>query len=482
MLFNSYEYLVFLPVVFLIYYLLPKVNLRIFFLLSASYFFYISWNPIYILLIAFSTILDYTLARLIENQTKLKKRWFLLFLSLLGNLGILFYFKYYNFLCDNLSFLLSFIDPDLSFRQHSWLLPVGISFYTFQTLSYTIDVYKKKIEAEKNLFRFALYVSFFPQLVAGPVERFGNLNPQFKILQKFKYDNVSDGLKLILLGLFKKIVVADKLAFYVDTVYSSPEAYTGWPVHVATLFFVFQLFCDFSGYSDIAIGSARILGYNLMDNFKGPMFSQNIAEFWRRWHISLSTWIRDYLFNPLAIYFRHAGKLSLVYVILITFILFGLWHGANNTFILFGFLHALAMIYDAYSKKFRKKIRKIIAKPIYVCTSVFLTFSFWSLTCLIFRSKNIFEAGLLIKNAFSFSDGMSPFIFTGIVDQIEFQLSLALILVISCIHYIEYKYDIVQYIRNKHVVARWFLYLLLAISIPTLGTYGEYKQFIYFQF
>ena len=483
MLFNSYDYLFFLPVVFVIYYLIPKASWRIWFLLVASYYFYMSWNPIYILLIVFSTILDYSIGLLMAKSKASSRRNLLLVLSLAGNLGILFYFKYYNFICDNLSGLLSIVDPDLSFKQHSWLLPVGISFYTFQTLSYTIDVFKKKIEPERNFFRFALYVSFFPQLVAGPVERFGNLNPQFKVLQKFNYENLSNGFKLILIGLFKKIVVADKLAIYVDQVYSDPSAYSGGPIIVASIFFVFQLYCDFSGYSDVAIGSARVLGYNLMDNFKGPLFSQNISEFWRRWHISLSTWIRDYLFNPMSMYFRHAGKHIATFVTLFTFLLFGLWHGANNTFLLFGLLHGLAIVYDTYSRKVRKKMKKNFKIPfLYSALSIALTFTFWTFTCLVFRANNLDDVFLLITNMVDFSNSQPINFYNTVYEKLEFQLSIILIMTILLLHYVEYRYDTIQFFSSKPIAVRWSLYLILAVSIPILGTYGEYKQFIYFQF
>ena len=358
MLFNSLTYLIFFPLVVTIYFLLPKVKARIILLLIASYVFYMAWNPVYIILILLSTVTDFLIGKKIHQTEDQKRRRFFLGISVLINIGVLFYFKYYNFLTESIETAMQWLGLSWEIPQHSWLLPVGISFYTFQTLSYTIDIYRRKTGPEHNFIKFALYVTFFPQLVAGPIERPANLLPQFDFLHTFDYKRVSDGLKIMALGFFKKVVVADRVSLIVNEVYNNPADYWGWSVWIATFFFVFQLFCDFSGYTDIARGSAKVMGFNLIENFTGPLYSKNVTEFWRRWHISLSTWIRDYVFTPMGIAMRNLGKYSFVLVMMITFIIFGIWHGANWTFVFFGFFQGIALIYEALSKKMRKRWRK----------------------------------------------------------------------------------------------------------------------------
>ena len=483
MLFNSYEYLFFFPIVSLLYFVIPRNNWRIIFLLLASYFFYMCWNPVYIVLIFASTVIDFFIGKSIENaDSKVQKRKFLS-VSLIANLGILLYFKYYNFLATNIQIGLSLAGLDLEVPQHSFLLPVGISFYTFQTLSYTLDIYYGKLKAENNFLRFALYVSFFPQLVAGPIERSVNLLPQFLSKKEFDYHRVSDGLKLILWGLFKKIVAADSFALYVDKVYSDPDSFGGGAILMASIFFVFQIYCDFSGYSDIAIGSARVLGFDLMENFKGPLLSRNISELWRRWHISLSSWIRDYLYNPLAFKWRALGDTGLILSLVITFALVGVWHGANWTFILFGFLHGMAMSYEALSRKFRKRLSKKIPKVLYATLSVCITFIFWTFTLLLFRSSSVTEAGLLIGKIFAISnDTMSIDIYPAIYDKVQMYLSFCILIFIILTHFIEYHKNAIEFINPLPKLTRWSIYLVLVLAIINFGEYGEYRQFIYFQF
>lgn len=487
MFFNSYSYLFFFPIVCMVYFLLPKVNLRVIFLVLASYFFYMCWNPVYILLILLSTVVDYFIAQKIQDsgEGSSKKRW--LFVSLLVNLGVLFYFKYYNFLCENIEGFFGFLNFHFDIPDHNWLLPAGISFYTFQTLSYTLDVYNNKSRAESNFWKFALYVSFFPQLVAGPIERSTNLLPQFSLKHSFDYKRVKLGCILILIGTFKKIVVADRFALYVDQVYSNPGDHFGFPIIMASIFFVFQIYCDFSGYSDVAIGSAKVLGFNLMDNFKGPLLSKNVTEIWRRWHISLSTWVRDYLYNPLLYKYRSSGTFFIHIVTFITFILVGVWHGANWTYIVFGFLQGIALSYELVTKKLRKKIRKSTPALLYNSLSIFITFCFWTFCCHIFRSKNISQAWSLFKDALTYKKGQldnyfNVNIYDNGLDIFELRISLVILVLISAFQFIEYKQDPSKFVAKQHVAIRWIFYLLLIVSIPLLGQYGEYKQFIYFQF
>jgi len=441
------------------------------------------WNPVYILLILASTLLDFFVAKRIDTSESEQQRKLLLGLSLLGNLGVLFYFKYYNFLASNVQILLDFINPELQFVQHEFLLPVGISFYTFQTLSYTLDVYKRKMNSERNFFKFALYVSFFPQLVAGPIERATNLLPQFSIKYDFDYQRVSDGLKLVLWGLFKKIVVADRFAIYVDEVYNNPDAYQGMPIVMATVFFVFQLYCDFSGYSDIAVGSAKILGYDLMENFRGPLLSRNITELWRRWHISLSTWIRDYMYKPLMFKFRYWGNNGMTTIVLFTFVVIGIWHGANWPCIIFGFLHGIALAYEVSTKKIRRNLKKRIPGNLYTSISILLTFIYWSFTCLVFRSNSLHDAGLLLKNIFNNNgDFLNIFIYSSANQLFELNISLCILTFMILTHFIEFNKNIIEFLETKSIFYRWLIYICLFLSIPLLGEYGTYKQFIYFQF
>ncbi len=316
-----------------------------------------SWKAEYAVLIMISTIIDYFAALHMSRTKKKTTRKGLLLLSLCVNLGLLFAFKYFNFFSESARVFLQSFGMQFSPLMLNVLLPVGISFYTFQTLGYTIDVYNKKIKPEKHFGVFAVYVSFFPQLVAGPIERAKNLMPQFYKKHKFNYMRITNGLKLMLWGFFKKVVIADRLALVVNTVYADPYGYSGIPLIVATVFFAFQIYCDFSGYSDIAIGAAQVMGYNLMDNFKRPYFAKTISEFWKRWHISLSTWFRDYLYIPLG---GNRVKVPRWYFnLFITFVISGLWHGANWTFLAWGAIHGIYLIISIITKKWRAYLHSI---------------------------------------------------------------------------------------------------------------------------
>ncbi len=331
MFFNSLHYVIFLPIVVAFYFLIPPRR-RWIFLLAASYYFYMCWKMEYIVLILASTIVDYYAGlHMGRIKDKSKRRKFLV-LSLISNLGLLFAFKYFNFFNESTRAAFAHFDITYNIPYFDVLLPVGISFYTFQTLSYTIDVYRGKKEPETHLGIFALYVAFFPQLVAGPIERSTHLLPQFHKVQTFSYDRTVDGLKLIIWGMFKKVVIADRVAVVADTVFNSPGNHNGAQFMIGTFFFAYQIYCDFSGYSDIAIGSARILGIDLIKNFNRPYYSKTIAEFWKRWHISLSTWFRDYLYISLG--GNRAGISRWYFNLLATFLISGLWHGANWTFII----------------------------------------------------------------------------------------------------------------------------------------------------
>ncbi len=476
MLFNSYEYLLFFPIVIIIYYLIPKVNLRVLFLVIASYYFYTCWNPIYLFLILISTATDYLIGIFIYKSSTEIRRKLLLILSLTVNLGILFYYKYYNFLGENVELLINMFSDKYVVPPHHYLLPVGISFYTFQTLSYTVDIYFRKQDAETNFLRFALYVSFFPQLVAGPIERSTNLLPQFKIKHSFSYQLARSGSILILVGLFKKIVIADRFAVYADLIFDNPTQYSGIATILGILFFSIQIYCDFSGYSDIAIGSARLLGIKLMDNFRGPYLSKSIKEFWRRWHISLSTWFRDYLYIPLG---GNRNGLSKVYRnLIIVFLATGIWHGANWTFVVWGMFHGTFLILEKLG------LAKILLKlPSFV--SIIYVVLISSIGWVFFRSSNLSDAILILHNCITYDPDnllhLNMF-YEDSVELIEFQISIFLVLIVIVMHFCEYKFDLPSFIGKRPLVIRWAFYMLLLFAIPILGQYGEYVQFIYFQF
>ncbi len=341
MLFNSIDFAIFLPVVFFLYWFVTNHNLKLqnALLVVASYIFYGWWDWTFLSLIAFSSFVDYFVGIGLSKTDNSRKRKILLLISILVNLGFLGFFKYCNFFLDNFVEAFSFFGQSINVQGLNIVLPVGISFYTFQTLSYSIDVYRRKLEPTKDVVAFFAFVSFFPQLVAGPIERATNLLPQFYIERKFEYDKAVDGMRQILWGLFKKMVIADNCAYYATDIFTNYQDYPGSTLLLGVFFFAFQIYGDFSGYSDIAIGTSRLFGFNLMKNFAFPYFSRDIAEFWRRWHISLSTWFRDYVYIPLG--GSRGGKWMNIRNIFVIFIVSGFWHGANWTFIIWGALNAL---------------------------------------------------------------------------------------------------------------------------------------------
>lgn len=398
MLFNSFEFLLFFPAVCLIYFLLGKNKLRNPFLLIASYYFYMNWKPIYAVLILTSTILTYACGLLVEKHAgdKRKQKSFLV-ISLILNFGILFIFKYFNFINESVFAVLSSMGLRWTVPNLNVLLPVGISFYTFQAVGYSIDVYRGTIKAEKDFLTYALFVSFFPQLVAGPIERAKNLLPQFHAEHRFDAEDVREGIKQMIWGFFMKLCVADCISEYVDAVFNNVPNHNGLSMIMATVFFTFQIYCDFAGYSNIAIGAARIMGFRLMENFRQPYFSMSIKEFWKRWHISLSTWFMDYLYIPLGgnrvKYGRHLLNL------MITFLVSGLWHGANWTFVIWGALHGTYLILENVMRKFiyAPKNESILSK-------VFSTIVCFTLVCfawIFFRANSISDAFTIVGKIFT---------------------------------------------------------------------------------
>ena len=470
MLFNSVEFLLFFPLVTILYFLAPY-NFRWLLLLIASCVFYMFFIPVYILILAFTILIDYIAGIMIERMNE--KRKLFLVMSIVANIGVLAFFKYYDFLALNINALANKdIIPILKI-----ILPIGLSFHTFQAMSYTIEVYRGKQKAEKHLGIYALYVMFYPQLVAGPIERPQNILPQFRTRHEFSIDLLYSGLRLMLWGLFKKVVVADRLAIYVDAVYSNPTHYSHYlNILIAFVFFSIQIYCDFSGYSDIAIGSARVLGIDLMVNFNRPYFSKNIREFWSRWHISLSTWFRDYLYIPLG---GNRVKINRLYFnILIVFFISGLWHGANWTFVVWGGLHALYMIINITFAKYFFKQQGFINK----FTGWFITFWAVTIAWVFFRAANFSDAFLLLQHLFSLNHS-TPFIAAFIYNKIIFGMGAMIIsiFVVVFTFFIEKNADtLLLSFTNKRSADIIFCSTVL-ILIILLGVFQK-NSFIYFQF
>ncbi|MBZ0108749.1 MAG: MBOAT family protein [Candidatus Scalindua rubra] len=497
MLFNSLHFIFFFPVVVLLYFSIPQ-RWRWVLLLLASYYFYTRWKVNYAILLVTSTIVDYTAGMLMVRFPKKGiGRKCLLTSSLVANLGMLFTFKYYNFVSANLQELCDRFDTIYHVPQLDILLPLGISFYTFQTINYTIDVYRGHIEPEKHLGRFAVYVAFFPQLVAGPIERASHLIPQFLQDHRFNYQRLVDGFRIMLWGFFLKVVVADRLAVYVDNVYSAPHQYHGAPLLLATYFFAFQIYADFAGYSAIAIGSAKIMGFDLMENFRYPYLAASVSEFWKRWHISLSTWFRDYVYIPMG--GNRVSKSRWIYNIMVLFLISGVWHGANWTFLVWGAIHGVYLITYLRTKRLQVKILRIIGienKPRFKkILAVFLTFHLVLVAWIFFRANSIEDAGTILSNMVSglpydiyrflnmdlngiYEDSLMFVNITGF----EFCLSITLILFVMMHDILRGALCLHQKLgRNTRYYFRMAYYDVLIIALILFGVYGQ-KQFIYFQF
>ena len=482
MLFNSLDFAVFLPIVFLLYWFVTNKNLKLqnFLIVIASYIFYGWWDWRFLSLILFSTLVDYTIGWRLSSEENQTKRKILLWMSLLVNLGFLGFFKYYNFFLDNFVTAFSFFGHPINSQGLNIILPVGISFYTFQTLSYTIDVYRKKLIPTKDFIAFAAFVSFFPQLVAGPIERATNLLPQFYKKRIFEYDKAVNGLRQILWGLFKKVVIADNAAQLANEIFNNSADYYGSTLVLGALFFTFQIYGDFSGYSDIAIGISRLFGFNLMQNFNFPYFSRDIAEFWRRWHISLSTWFRDYLYIPLG--GSRGGTWMKVRNTFIIFVVSGFWHGANWTFIIWGALNAIYFLPLLLLKKNRINTNTVAKGKIIPSIKEFyqigITFSLTVLAWVFFRAENIGHALNYLSTIFSKTLFSIP-LFSGRKHGLE---TAALILVLIVVEWFgrNQQFAIERLGSTWKRPIRLAMYYLIIIII--LLFMGKEQQFIYFQF
>jgi len=479
MLFNSLAFGLFFPLVVVLYFWLP-VQKRWPLLLAASYYFYMCWKLEYVLLILASTLIDYVASLRIHASPSAggRKRW--LGLSLAANLGMLVGFKYLNFLSDSLEALLDFWRLPFEGLAFQVLLPVGISFYTFQTISYTIDVYRGKIEPERHFGRFAVYVSFFPQLVAGPIERAGQLLPQFLEEHRFDYARAVSGLRLMLWGFVKKVLIADNLAEYVNVVYENPGHFDGFVILTATFFFAFQVYCDFSGYADIAVGSARVLGYRLSDNFERPYLSRSMAEFWRRWHISLSTWFKDYLYLPMG--GSRVARWRFYFNMATVFMVSGLWHGASWNFVVFGLLNGLYLVLGHASLPARERLAALLGLDrlplVRRAWQTLWTFCLFSFALIFFRSTSTADALTLVARL-PLLDWAPPNI--GFFGREELAINFLLVAFLLWTHWLERRGPLDQLVGQLRPWTRKGVYLLAAMALLLYGNFGL-KAFIYFQF
>ena len=502
MLFNSIEFLLFFPAVLLIYWLIPG-KARMYWLLVTSYVFYMGWNPQYALLLLFSTGVTWISGLLIGWSRKraeqraevgkkpgnLAKLW--VALSLVLNLGILFFFKYFDFAVDNLNALLAAAGREAVKPAFDVLLPVGISFYIFQALSYTMDVYRGDVRVEKNCFKYAVFVSFFPQLVAGPIERSSHLLTQFDEPKPFSLDRVRDGLLMMLWGFFQKLVIADRAAIAVNEVFNACEYYSGFTVALAAVLFAVQIYGDFAGYSCIAIGAGQVMGFDLMKNFNQPYFATSVADFWRRWHISLSTWFRDYLYIPLG--GNRKGTARKYVNQLIVMLVSGLWHGAAWTYIIWGGLNGVMQVAGGMTAKARKTVRaKLGVKENTLSTrlaKMLVTFVLIDLTWIFFRANTVSDAFYILGSLFRgwdlsvLTDGSLLRLGLDMTEWVALGIGVAVLLAVGVMK--ESGMQIRQWLSGQQLWFRWVMYLAAIFAVLLLGIYGpgyDASAFIYFQF
>jgi len=488
MLFNSIEFVFFFIIVTALYFFLPH-RFRWFLLLAASCFFYMFFKPVYILILGFTIVIDYYAGILLENEPDKKKKKRYLVMSLIANIGVLAIFKYFNFLNTNISGLSQLMGYNNPIPYLHILLPIGLSFHTFQAMSYTIEVYRGHQKAERHFGIYSLYVMFYPQLVAGPIERPQNMLHQFHEVKYFNYNNTVAGLRLMLWGMFKKAVIADRLALITDPVFNDPHSYSALSILVAAVFFSFEIYCDFSGYSDIALGSARVMGFDLMKNFDRPYSARKISEFWRRWHISLSTWFKDYLYIPLG--GNRVPVLRRHFNLFLVFLVSGLWHGADWKFIIWGALHGFYSVFGTVTEPARRKMWVMTGIPkikwldgaIQKATVFFLVTIAW----IFFRANTTTDALYMVRSVpKAIAEG-----FTMLMTRVnalnipisagKLALCVAVVGVMELVHSIQKKRSINTLIQNQPRALRWTVYYLFVFSIIYMGIFHN-RQFIYFQF
>ncbi len=494
MFFNSIDFLLFFPIVTVVYAIIPQ-KIRYIWLLIASYYFYMCWNAKYAVLIAGSTVVTYLCGLLIEKaKSKINAKW-IMAAGFTINLGILFFFKYFDFALSNVNRVLNLLHINTVVSPFDFLLPVGISFYTFQALGYMVDVYRGEIKAEKNLLKYALFVSFFPQLVAGPIERSKNLISQIEDMDTkrlMSFDNVSQGISMMFWGLFMKMVIADRVSIFVDSVFNSTYAIGTFEGIAGAIGFALQIYCDFGGYSAIAIGAAKVMGFDLMENFNTPYFAGGIAEFWRRWHISLSTWLKDYLYIPLG--GSRCSKIKKYRNLMITFLASGLWHGAAWNYVIWGALHGCYQIAEDLLRPVFVKINEKLKVDTEVFSfklgHVLITFALTSFAWIFFRAESIHGALRYIYNMFTRWNPWVLFdesLFSYGLDRRETGILFIAVLALVIVDLIRYKkgINVGQFLLKQNVWFRWVILLILVICIITYGEYGvdfDSAQFIYFAF
>ena len=493
-LFNSIHFLIFFPIVVLLYFIVPR-KVRYLWLLPASYYFYMCWNVKYVVLILSSTLITWLTAGFVHSCQKKAAGRAALSVCIVFQLGLLFFFKYFDFFLDTSNRILGRIGWELLDKPFDVLLPVGISFYTFQALSYTLDVYRGEIEPEKNFFRYALFVSFFPQLVAGPIERSGNLLRQMRRIEKLElwnYENITNGLMLMVWGLFQKMVIADRVAILVNTVFDGYYMYGAVALIAAATGFALQIYCDFASYSSIAIGAARVMGFELMENFDTPYFARSISEFWHRWHISLSTWFRDYVYIPLG--GSRCSKVKRYRNLLITFAVSGLWHGGGWTFLAWGILHGMYQVIGDLTKGIRQRVNDFFHTKTesfsYKMAQTVITFALVDVAWIFFRAQGLRAAMEYCLRIFTRWDPWSFFngeIYTLGLDRAEMNILLAgliLLLLVDLIRYLK-KQTFSEFLAEQCIWFRWGVLFAMMAAILVFGIYGirfESSQFIYFQF
>ncbi len=492
--FNSIDFLIFFPIVVAVYYLIPKKARQIW-LLAASYYFYMCWSIKYAVLIVISTLITYLSGILIEKTDNTAKRKWIVAFSFVSNLGILMFFKYFMFMLRNVNAVLGLFGDAVINAPFSIVLPVGISFYTFQALGYTIDVYRGDVKAERNILRYALFVSFFPQLVAGPIERSGHLLAQIDKVTKekiFEYEKFVKGFTLMCYGMFMKMVIADRIAIFVDGVYSSLQA-TGFVETLAAMAaFSIQIYCDFGGYSLIAIGSANIMGFDIIENFNAPYLADSISDFWRRWHISLSTWFRDYLYIPLG--GNRCSRIRKYFNIMVTFLASGLWHGANWTYVLWGGLHGVYQIAGDLLRPIKMKVNTFLKTDTtafsYKFGRILVTFLLTAIAWVPFRAASFKDMALFFKDFFTrpnfwaFFDGT---VFNYGLSRPEATILFIALTVLAVFDILKYakKMTFADFLYKQNTWFKWGVLILLILSCLVFGEYGidfDSAQFIYFRF
>lgn len=498
MTFISWQFALFFGIVTTLYFLIP-FRFRWLLLLIAGCIFYISFIPVYILLLFFLIIVDFIAGLLIEKARSKSKKKLLLIISILSTVSVLFVFKYFNFFMLSIDGVVRFFNWNYSILLLKLALPVGLSFHTFQSLAYVIEVYRGRQKAETHFGIYALYVMFYPQLMAGPIERSYNMLHQFHEEHKFEYNNVVYGLRLMLWGAFQKVVIADRAAIVVNMVYDKPDSYSGIVLIIATILFAFQIFCDFAGYSNIAIGAARVMGFNLMRNFDKPYQSKSIQEFWTKWHISLSTWFRDYVYIPLG--GNRVSEFRYSINILLTFLISGLWHGAGWTFVIWGGLHGLYLLIFNWIDKFNKNILKLGTSTSNWLDNIFqtaITFSLVTFAWIFFRAKDLDQALYIVTHMFTnilqevlktLSYFNLPLIKYLILEREKILgltinnwiIMICAIFVMYCVHKLQDRIHVHQFLDRKPIIFRWIVYYILVLIIFYYAAQGQ-EHFIYFQF